>query len=58
MNEEPVWYVIVRKDNGYPLQIYADEQLAQEVAKANGEDLVKVRKIEEDTGWGNWADRG
>lgn len=57
MNEEPVWYVIVRKDNGYPLQVYADEQLAQEVAKANGEDLVKVRKVE-DAGWGNWADRG
>ena len=46
MNKEPIWYVIVRKDNRYPLQIYADEQLAQEVAKANGEDIVKVSKVE------------
>ena len=37
-----IWYVIVRADNGYPLQIYADKQLAEDVARANGEKVVEV----------------
>ena len=36
------WYVIVRKDNGYPLQIYTDKNTAYEVAKANNEKVVLV----------------
>ncbi len=40
-----IWYVIVRKDNGYPLQIYADKQLAEEVARVNGECVVPVTVV-------------
>jgi hypothetical protein len=39
------WYVIVRKDNGYPLQIYADKELAEQIARANGEKVVPVTPV-------------
>ena len=46
------WYVVVRdekdyppehKKHGYPLLIYADSRIANEVAKANKMRVVKVR---------------
>jgi hypothetical protein len=40
MNE--IWYVICRKDNNYPLQIYADKELAEGIARANDERIVVV----------------
>ena len=44
------WYVIVGKAAndrvaGYPLQIYADKHIAEEVAKANNEEIVLVKPI-------------
>ncbi len=40
-----MWYVIVRKDNGYPLSIYTDKELAEEVARVNGERVVVVTPV-------------
>ncbi len=39
---QTVWWVIVRKDNGYPLIVYADENRAKQVARVNGEEVVAV----------------
>ncbi len=39
------WYVIVRKDNGYPLCIYVDKELAEQIARANDERVVVVTPV-------------
>jgi hypothetical protein len=39
---QTTWYIIVRLDNHYPLQIYADKLIAETVAKANKEKVIKV----------------
>ena len=41
------WYVIARKDNGYPLTVYADKERAEHVARANGEVVVPVVAAEQ-----------
>ena len=43
-----IWYVIVRKDNGYPLQVCVDKKLVEEVAKANNEKVVTVQVVKND----------
>lgn len=45
MSEPIVWWVVARKDNGYPLSIYADKDLAEQVAKSNKELLIPVSPI-------------
>ena len=48
-NIDEYWYVIVRKDNGHPLQVFAehDKGLAEHVAEVNGEKLVAVEPLRE-----------
>ncbi len=41
-DKQTVWWVIVRKDNSYPLIVYADEDRAKQVACVNGEEVVAV----------------
>ena len=36
------WWVVTRRDNGYPLLVYPDRKTAEEVAQVNGERFVKV----------------
>jgi len=38
-----VWYVVTRRDNGYPLLIYPDKEGTEQLAKANNENVVAVR---------------
>jgi hypothetical protein len=44
-----MWYVVVRKDNGYPLLIYPDEEKAKGIAEANNELYVKVEIVKQET---------
>lgn len=37
-----IWYVVTRKDNGYPLLIYPEQERAEMVASSNGETVVPV----------------
>ncbi len=40
------WYVVVRRDNGYPMLIFADRKRAEHMAKVNGSKVVPVRLVE------------
>jgi hypothetical protein len=42
-NISTIWYVITRKDNGYPLTITPDKERAKFIAKINRENLVAVK---------------
>jgi len=50
IDEHTIWYVIARKgkpgiEDNYPVLIYADKNLAQEVARVNNELLIPVKPI-------------
>jgi hypothetical protein len=40
------WYVIVKKENGYPLQIYENKELAEGIARANDERVIVVSPVD------------
>lgn len=42
------WYVLARRDNGYPVLVYADEQRARFIAEKNNMKLVPVRPVGEE----------
>jgi len=35
-------YIVIRKDNGYPLVVYPDYETAKHVAETNGELVVEA----------------
>lgn len=45
---EETWYVTTRRDNGYPLTVYADKERAKLIAKLNGLNVVPVRPVTEE----------
>ena len=46
--DDRIWWVVVRRDNGYPVLVYAEEARAELVAKENEYDAVAVRPVGED----------
>lgn len=45
-----IWYVITRRDNGYPLIVYPEKERAELIAKANNENVVAVRVVGQSEG--------
>ena len=51
ITNDTVWYVVASKANkpgstkNYPLQIYADREIAEAVASANGEIVIHVKPL-------------
>ena len=46
-DQDAEWYVIVRRDNGYPVNVYATEKQAHMMADVNGLDVVAVQPVRE-----------
>lgn len=42
LDSNEIWYVVTRKNNGYPLLIYPEQERAEMVASLNGETIVPV----------------
>jgi len=43
--DDETWYVTTRRDNGYPLTVYADKERAEMIAKFNDLNVVAVRPV-------------
>lgn len=48
IDQDGDWFVVVRKDNFYPLLVYADRNKAMEVASKEGCFFVQVRRLTEE----------
>jgi hypothetical protein len=45
---DETWYVTTRRDNGYPLTVYADKERAELIARLNDLNVVTVRPVTEE----------
>lgn len=45
MNCPVVWYVVARRDNDYPVLVYADKEQAHMASKINGYKVVPVIQV-------------
>ena len=46
---EALWFVVVRPDNGYPVLVYVEKERAEMVAKANGYQVVPVKRCKDES---------